>query len=252
MAVHPYNSALALLSTHRPLLQYLTKTLQHPLEFYTAPSFEAYVESLLAGDYDLPISPPHFALLGMEAGHYVPLAHYKTRLDPMLVVRQESALQRPKDFAGKRIAMADRSALIRIVVVKWLADAGLVAGRDYQIVERPTHGASISAVTQGEADAGVGTTTALKQVPTDIQSQLRVVSTGYKFPHLFTLANRRLGDERIERLKQALFAFTPEHPDGRIFFEKSGYGGMEPVLTEEIASLRPYLEQTRRIVESMR
>ncbi len=252
MAVHPYNSALALMATHRPLFQYLEKTLNRPIEFYTAPSFEAYVESLMAGDYDIAISPPHFAMLGIEKGDYVPLVRYQTNLDPLLVVKNESAYLRPTDFAGKRIAMADKSALIRIVAVKWFADAGLIAGKHYQIVERPTHAASISATVMGEADAGLATTTAFRQIPLDIQQQLRVLQTGYKFPHLFTMAHRRLGDPLIAELKAALFAFTAKHPDGKVFFEKTAYGGYEPIAADELTALRPFIGPTRQIVNSMR
>ncbi len=252
MAVHPYNSALALMATHRPLFQYLEKTLQRPIEFYTAPSFEAYVMAFMAGEYDIAISPPHFAMLGIEKGDYVPLVHYQTNLDPLLVVKNGSTFQRPADFAGKRIAMADKSALIRIVAVKWLADAGLVAGMHYEIIERPTHGASISATVMGEADAGLATSTAVKQIPPDIQQQLRTLPTGYMFPHLLTLAHRRLGKPLIAQLKAALIAFTPEHPDGKVFFEKTAYGGYDVITANELAALRPFLDQTRQIVKDMR
>lgn len=252
MAVHPYNSALALMTAHRPLFQYLEKTLNRPIEFYTAPSFEAYIEALMAGEYDIAISPPHFAMLVIEKGDYVPLAHFQTSLDPLLVVKNDSRYQRPADFSGKRIAMADKSALIRIVAVKWLADAGLIAGKHYQIVERPTHGASISATVLGEADAGLATSTAFKQIPADIQQQLRILQTGYQFPHLFTLAHRRLGDPLIEQLKAALFGFTSRHPEGKVFFEKTAYGGYEPITPDELATLRPFIGPTRQIVDSMR
>lgn len=244
MAVHPYNTALALMATHRPLFQYLEQSLQRPVEFYTAPSFEAYVTALLAGEYDIPISPPHFAMLGVEKGLYTPLAHFKTSLDPLLVVKNDSPYQRPADFAGKRIAMADKSALIRIVMVKWLADAGLVAGKHYQIMERPTHGASISATVLGDADAGLATSTALRQVPADLQQQLRTLPSGYKFPHLITLANRRLGESLVARIKMALLSFTIEQPEGKLFYEKTGYGGYDAVTASDLAALKPFLEST--------
>lgn len=252
MGVHPYNSALALIATHRPLFQYLETALQQPVEFYTAPSFEAYVNALMAGEYDIPISPPHFAMLAMEKGHYRALVHYRTRLDPLLAVPRDSRFHGPADFAGARIAMADKSALIRIVIIKWLADAGLVADRDYSIVERPTHGASIAATVQGEADAGVATSTAFRQVPPDVQMKLRTVPSGYRFPHLFTLGHQRLGSARLEQLKQALLAFTPDHPQGKLFFEKSSYGGFEPVMPQELDELRPFIEPTRKVLDGLR
>jgi len=251
MAVHPYNSALALVNTFRPLFLYLEKILQRPVEFYTAPSFDAFVNALLAGEYDIPVCPPHFAMLGVEKGHYVPLVHYRSLLEPILVVKAGSAFNRPADFAGRRIAMADKSALIRIVAIKWLGDAGLVAGKHYEIVERPTHGASITATAQGDVDAGVATTTAFRQVPADVQQKLTFVSTGLQLPHLFTMANRRLDDTMINRMRLALLDFS-SHPEGRLFFEKSAYGGHDLVTASHQAALQPYLDPTRRIVDEMR
>lgn len=250
MAVHPYNSTLALIAAHRPLVQYLERALRRPIEFYTAASFDAYVAALMAGEYDIAISPPHFAVIAMEKGYYTPLMHYQARLEPLLVVRQDSPLQRPADFVGKRIAMADKSAFIRIIVVKWLADAGLAAGKEYEIIERPTHSASITATLRGEADAGLAVMAALKLQPPDVRKLVRPVATGLKFPNLFTLAHRRLGDPLIVRLQAALRGFTREHPEGRVFFEKTGYGGYDEIGPGDLAALRPYVELTRPLLPS--
>lgn len=248
MAVHPYNSTLALIAAHRPLLQHLENTLQHPIEFYTASSFDAYVAALMAGEYDIAISPPHFALIAIETGHYVPLVHYRAKLEPLLLVPRASPIQGPADFAGKRIAMADKSAFIRLVVIKWLADAGLVAGKGYGIVERPTHSASIMATLRGEADAGLAVAAALNLQPPDVRKLVRPVATGLKFPNLFTLAHRRLGAASIARLKAALQGFTSTHPEGRVFFEKTGYGGYDEITPGELTALKPYVELTRPLV----
>ena len=245
LAVHPYASTLALINTYRPLQQYLGSVLGRPVEFYTAPSFEGFVDTLLAGGYDIVISPPHFAVMAVEK-YYVPLLHYQTQLEPVLVVRADSKLNRPEDFRGKRIAMADRSAFIRLVTVKWLGDHGLEAGRDYQIDERPNHGASISAAAMGEADAGLATFTALRQLPADLQQQVRAIGTGQRFAHLFTIAHRRLGETDIARIKQALLAF-PDTPDGRQFMEKSAFKGYEEISAEELRAVKPYVDLYRRM-----
>ena len=245
LAVHPYASTLALINTYRPLQQYLAARLGRPVEFYTAPGFEAFVDTLSSGGYDIAISPPHFAVMASEK-YYVPILHFQTRLEPLLVVRTGSPLHAAEDLRGKRIAMADRSAFIRLVAVKWLADHGLEPGRDYEIVDRPNHGASISATLMGEADAGLATITALKQLPGDVQQQVRVIATGLRFPHLFTLVHRRLGEATIERIRQALLAF-PETDEGRQFMEKSGFKGYEDISPEELRSLAPYVELYRRL-----
>jgi phosphonate transport system substrate-binding protein len=248
LATHPYASTLSLIATHRPLQQYLGKSLQRPVDFFTAANFDAFVDSLMAGEYDIVLCPPHFAVLAAEKG-YLPLFHYQARLEPILAVRRDGPIQGPLDLRGKTIAMADRSAFIRIVIVRWLADHGLKAGRDYRILERPTHAASMTAAAMGEADAGLATTTALKQLAPDVQAQLRAVSSGLRFPHLFTLVHRRLGAAEIERVRAALQTFSESAPEGREFFAKSAYIGFEPVTEEAMRGLRPYAEMYRQMSE---
>jgi phosphonate transport system substrate-binding protein len=245
LGIHPYAGTLALISAHKPLQQYLTAQLGRPVEFYTAPTFEAFVDVLLAGGYDIAISPPHFAVLAMET-HYVPLVRYRSRLEPVLTVRKDSRISRAEDFRGKRIAMADASAIIRIATVKWLADQGLRAGVDYQIVERPTHGASVAAAAMGEADAGLITVEALKLLPADLQGQVRLLATGEKMPHLFTLANRRLGDAEIARLRKALLTF-PATEQGRQFMDSKAFKGYEEITQDDIRALKPYVDTYRHM-----
>jgi phosphonate transport system substrate-binding protein len=247
MGVHPYNSTLALIATHRPLLQYLERGLQRPIEFYTAASFDAYVTALLGGEYDIAIAPPHFGVLAIEKKEYVALVNYQARLEPFLVVRRNSAFQKAQDLAGKRIAMADKTAFIRIAIVRVLADAGLVANRDYLVVERPTHAASIMAVVQGDAEAGLAMGTILKLQPQDVQVQLRPILAGLQFPNLFTLAHRRLGDPLIAHIKALLLGFGNDL-EGKAFFEKTGYAGYKDVTPEEIAALQPIVEYTRPLL----
>lgn len=245
MAVHPYASTLTLINTYRPLQRYLADTLGQPVEFYTAASFDAFIETLMSGGYDIAISPPHFAVMAMEQ-RYLPLLHFRTSLEPVLAVLPDSPYTKAADFRGKRIAMADRTAFIRLVAVKWLADNGLQAGKDYQIVERPSHGAAVGAVKAGEADAGLTTTTALKQLPADLQLQVRAITTAQRFPHLFTMANTRLGDALVGRIRESLLAF-PKTEEGRLFMEKTAFGGYEPISDDKIKAMQPYVDLYRQI-----
>lgn len=245
MGVHPYNSTLALVAIHQPLVRYLEKALGRPVEFYTAADFDSYVASLLGGDYDLAICPPHFAVLASNRG-MAPLVHYQLRLEPILLVRADGKLRTLKDLRGKRIAMADRTALIRIAVVKQLEENGLVAGRDYEIVEKPSHGASVAAAAVGEVDAGVITITILKQLPEDVQQQLRIIGTGISFPNLVTMAKRSFGTAELFRIRDALLAFQAT-AEGKEFFFKSGFGGYEEVKIAEFDSLKPYVDAYLRI-----
>ena len=245
LGVHPYASTLTLINTFRPLQRHLGESLNQPVEFYTAASFDAFVDTLMSGGYDIVISPPHFAVMAMEK-NYLPLLHFRTSLEPVLAVLNDSSYRRAQDFRGKRIAMADRTAFIRLVAIKWLADNGLQAGKDYQIIERPSHGAAVGAVKAGEADAGLTTTTALRQLPADLQQQMRPITTALRFPHLFTMVNARLGDVFVGRLRDSLIAF-PKTEEGRLFMEKTAFGGYEPISEEKVKSLQPYVELYRQL-----
>lgn len=240
MGIHPYNSTLALIGTHRPLVQYLEKIVSRPIEFVTAPDFDAYLASLLAGEYDLAIAPPHFAVLAIRQA-YVPLYQYKSRLEPLLTVRSDSPLRTAADFHGKRIAMADRTALIRLATIRWFEQHGLVAGRDYQIVERPTHGAAVAATVQGEVDAGLTTVSGLAQIPADVRGKVRAIATGIRLPHLVTLAHRRVGEADITRLRAAL-ATLPATPEGRDFFTRMPVEGYEEFTPADQRLMQPYID----------
>lgn len=252
MAAHPMVGPLALVAMHRPLFEYLEHSLQRRIEFHTSPNFKAYIEALLAGEFDLAISPPHFMLLAIEEGPYQALARYAAWLEPLLGVRANSPIRGLRDLAGQRIAMAEPLALMRLATVPRLADSGLVAGQGYQIVERVTHSAALMAALHGDAEAGLAHATTVRQQTAAVQTQLRSVPTGLRLPNLITLAHQRLGPALIERTRAALMAFTPEHPQGRAFFEPTTYQGYAPVSADDLALLRPFLEPTRLLLEALR
>ena len=243
---------LALVAMHQPLQAYLEHSLQRRIEFRTSPNFRSYIESLLAGEFDLAIAPPHFALLAIEQGQYLPLARYAAWLEPLLLVRAQSPIQTARDLAGLRIAMAEPLAVMRLATVQWLAEAGLVAGQGYQIVERPTHAAALMAALHGDAEAGLANATTVRLQTAAAQAQLRSFPTGLRLPNLITLAHRRLGPALIERIRLALMAFTPTHPQGRVFFEPTAFQGFAAVAAEDLAILHPFLEPTRQLLETLR
>ncbi len=245
VAVHPYNSTLALVATYRPLVRHLEDRLGREVDFHTAPSFDAFLATLLAGEYDLAICPPHFAVLAIERG-YRPLANYRARLEPILAVPVASPMRTLTDARGRRLAMADRLALIRIAMLRRLEENGLIAGRDYQIVEVQTHGAAVAAATLGEVDAGLTTTTAFRQAPADVRARLRAIPSGLSLPHLISVAHPRLGDTLLKALDAALFGFEAT-VEGREFFGQTGFEGYERIGRDELAVLRPYVDIYRRM-----
>lgn len=244
LGIMPFNSALALIKTHQPLRQALEQRLGRPIEVFTEADYTSFVRESLAGRYDLLITGPHFAVMSIEKG-YVPLVHYKAPLQPVFVVRTSAAINDAEGLKGRTVALSSRFSISSIGGMKWLADKGLLPGRDYQIREYPTHGAAVAAVAVGEADAALTTHTPLRQVPKDVSDQVRLLPSEIRIPHLMTLAHERLGKEVIEQVRLALLEFAASQ-EGQQFFRETGYQGYDSVSDADIRALQPYVSLVRQ------
>lgn len=247
VGVMPFNSQLALLRFHQPLREHLQARLGIPVEIRTSPDFPAYVKDVLGGRFDVIVLAPHFAVLAYQDAGYRPLFHYRNTLEPLLVVRRDSPIDSPADMRGRTVAVASKLALVSIVGLQRFRQEGVPYPQAIKLDERVTHGTAIAAVAVGEVDAALSVETTLRQVPPDVREKLRAINLGVSLPHLVTMANASLGDERIARLRAALAAF-PETEAGRRFFVETGYGGYDPFTREDIRQLQPYADVVRQLL----
>lgn len=242
LGIMPFNSTLALIKTHRPLMQHLETALGRNVIVYTSTDYFTYVNELLDGQFDLAIAGPHFGVMSQSRGMTI-LARYKADLQPVFVVKVGSSIQTLSDLKGKRLGLSSRLSISSIGGVKWLQDQGLTLNQDYQLLERSTHGAAVAAVAVGELDAALTTHTPLNQIPEDVRAKIRVMPLDIHTPHLMTLAHARLGTVDIARTRQALQDF-PDTPAGRMFFKETGYEGYCDVTASDQAQLRPFIDLT--------
>lgn len=248
LGIMPFNSTLALIRTHQPLRRHLQQALGQPVEIYTSANYVAFQRDSLAGDFDILVTGPHFGVICIDKG-YTPLVRYDTTLQPVFVLKKDSAIKGIEDFRGKRIGLPNRLSVSAIGGLRWLREKGLVADRDFYVLGKTTHGAAIAGVAVGDLDAALTTYTPLKQVPQDVREHIRVMPTDVKVPHLMTLAHERLGTDRIERLRGALNSF-PATPEGESFFRETGYRGYLPIDEASVAALQGYVPIVRELMQS--
>ncbi|MEW5789857.1 MAG: phosphate/phosphite/phosphonate ABC transporter substrate-binding protein [Pseudomonadota bacterium] len=246
LGIMPFNSTLALIKTHQPLRQHLEASLGRPVEIYTSADYAAFHRDSLAGAFDLLITGPHFGVMCMEQG-YVPLFHYKASLRPIFVVRADAGIRAADQLKGKRVGLSNRLSVSSIVGLKWLADNGLQAGRDFDVLEKSTHGAAIAAVAVGDLDAALTTYTPLKQVPPDVRAKVAELPTTVQVPHLMTLAQGRLGQATVDQVRDALAAF-PATPEGLAFFKDTGYQGYDAIGPGDLKILQPYVPIVKQMM----
>ncbi len=152
------------------LRTYFREEAKVPVEVVLYLSYEAQVAALLAGRIDIAWNT-NLAYLQSEHlshGRCRPLAMRDTDLEwwTEIVARKGGPVRQLSDLRGKRLALGSRdSGHAAILPVHFLAEAGLVEGRDYQSVRFNTdlgkHGDTgtsevdvLRAVLNGEADAG--------------------------------------------------------------------------------------------------
>lgn len=244
LGIMPFNSTLALIRTHQPLRDHLSRSLGREVEIYTSPGYEAFLQDSLAGDFDLLVTGPHFGVMSLEAG-YRPLYRYRVTLQPIFVIRPDSGIGSANALRGRRVALSNRLSISSTGGMRWLSEQGVPAS-EVTWLERTTHGAAIAAVAVGEADAALTTHTPLKQVPRDIRDQVTELPTSYRIPHLMTMVHQRLGQGTIERVREALASFG-DSAAGQAFFRDTGYRGYEPISDTDIAALAPYVALVREL-----
>ena len=250
LSIMPFNSTMALIKTHQPLVRHLEKALGQRVLINTSADYFTHINELLAGQYDLAITGPHFGSMAADRGAVL-LFRYRAVLQPVFVVRNDSPIKTLDDMRGQRIALSSRLSISSIGGVKWLQDGGLLLDKDYFLTERSTHGAAIASVAVGELDAALTTHTPLKQIPEDVRSKIRVLPMDIHSPHLMTLVNGKLGKVQIERIRKALLSFQ-ESPEGRDFFRETSYLGYESVSAADLRSLRPYIDLTVQMMRQGR
>lgn len=242
LGIMPFNSPLALIKTHQPLTAHLERALGRKIIVHTSPDFFTHINQLLAGDFDLAITGPHFGAMAADRKMQL-LYRYAIELQPIFVTRTDSAIRTVADLRGKTLALSSRLSITSIGGSKWLQDKGFLLGRDFHVVEYSSHGAAVAAVTAGEVDAAITTHTHMRQIPEEIRVHTRLLESDINIPHLMTLAHPRLGSRDIERIRQALAEF-PMTPTGQAFFRDTGYQAYVAVSPDDLEKIRPFIELT--------
>ena len=247
LGVMPFNSPQALVRSLQPLTTHLEQQLGRKVIIYTAPNYSVHIQQLLAGEFDLAITGPHFAALAEERSMHI-LYRYAAKLETLLVLPAGSPPLQPAQLRGKTIATSSRFAIITLGSLEWLEKNGLEFNKDYTLQEYPSHGAAIAAVANGMADAAFVARTALQQNPDEVKRAVSVQETGIFLPQVRTLLNRRLDLAVMERITRA-FASFPGTAGGQEFFQRTGYAGYAPLSTADRAQLRSYISLTKRLLE---
>lgn len=247
VGVVPFNNARLLHELHRPLIEHLRRDFGPDVEMVTATGFRAFYEATVQGGYDVAVMPAHLARLAQVDHHFVPLVRYSVDVPGLVVVAANGGIGSLAQLAGKTVAVPDRLALAPITVLTGLEKQGLVAGRDFKLVELSSFNSAVLAIERGEVQAAVTALAPFHQMPPEQRRNLRIVAEMASFPSLIYIVHPRMSASRREKLARSLHRFGKE-PAGRAFFAATGFGDFVPVTPAEMRRLDPYVRETRRLL----
>jgi len=243
VGVLPIHSARVLAERYEPLRAYLEKILKQPVRIESAADFRRFHARSLAGDFDLSITPAHFARLLQKQAHGQPLVQFVPDHDSLLVHSSEQPLPHFTDLKGKQLAVIDQLAITASAALEFLHSQGLEANHDYQVVEHRTHASAAYSLISGISTAAVTTSQGLLQIPDEVRRKLVVKKHIADIPAFVLIAKKGTTKTHANTLMRALLAFQ-NTPAGLDFLRKTGYTNLIPATESSMKRADPYLRET--------
>lgn len=248
LGVLPVHSARILAERYEPLRSYLEKSLGQPVRIESAGDFRRFHERTLNGDFDLTITPAHFARLAQKEFGFQPLVQFVPDHDALLVYAADRPLNSVKDLQGRQLAVIDRLAVTVTATLQYLDSQGLEADRDYRIAEHRTHASAAYSLISGLSAAAVTTSQGLLQMPDDVRRKLVILKHIADIPAFVFIAKPDASKARSEQLKRALLAF-PRESEGIDFLGHTGNNGLIPASEAAMKRADIFLKETRKALK---
>jgi phosphonate transport system substrate-binding protein len=245
LGVLPIHGARVLVERYEPLRAYLERSLKQPVRIESAPDFARFQQRTLRGEFDLAVTPAHFARIAQKDLGFQPLIHLLPDHDALLVFSADQPLAALAELKGRQIAVVDRLAVTVMAALQYLEEQGLESGRDYAVAEHRTHASVAHALAGGLSAVGVTTSQGMQQIPQELRQRLVVQKHIANIPAFVFLAGPDLAKARVEGLRALLLDFA-KSPEGAAFMKQTGYNALRPVTEAFMKRADPYLKETRR------
>lgn len=245
VGVPPIHSMRTLAERFEPLRAHLEAGLGQPVYLESATNFAEYQTRALRGDFDLTITPSHFARLAEKERRFQPIVQFQPDHDALLIYCVDHPLTHVSLLKNQQLAVIDRLAVTVMASLQYLDGQGLESGRDYSVVEYRNHVGVAQALVSGAAQAGVTTTQGFKQMPEALRSRLKVSAHIADIPAFVMLAKPQASRAEVARLEGYLLAFA-RGKAGQAFLQSVAYTALRPAAEESLKRVDAYLKETKK------
>lgn len=244
LGVFPYLSPNQMMEQLLPLCKRMEEAIGKKITMVSAPDFISYVERTAKGEYDLVLTAPHMGRLAEKRDGWQRVVQSGQKTATVLLVRQESTVQRLEDLRGKKMAVGNRKSVTYLLAEEALAQKGITLGKDVEVLETATFSNVVQSVFLGEVDAGATPTLLWDKWINVNEEQHRQLREIYRAkpatPSFLVMANPKTDQATILRLRESLLSFH-DTPEGKEFLQKSQFESFLPIDEASMASCDPYV-----------
>lgn len=236
--IFPFFSPTRMEAIYGPLAAHLGHSLDRPVYFQSASSFEQFTARLAKGDFDVAFVNA-FDYQTAAASGYLPVARPEHDMITWFLVRSDSPLARLEDLRGQVVALPPVPSANSRIGSYTLERAGLTPGRDVTIRHFESHQSCLHQVVLGDAATCATGRTPRLLAEAHYGMRFRLLHAAPSAPPPLFVAHQRLGSAERARIGSVLTRLR-DTEDGRKIQEESGFSSFVRTDGAEYAALRDY------------
>ncbi len=219
VGIIPQQSAVKIIKTWTPLVQYLENKTGYPVRIAASPDIPTFEKRLFSGQFDMVYINPKLYVDASRLVGYIAIAREKEKkLRGIIVVKKDSAYKSLSDLDGKLLVFPDNAFAASVIPRLNLTKQNI----NYSVNYVATHDQAYWFVAEGKMEAAGGVLRTLSKTPRQVQSKLRIIWSSDSFtPHAFAM-HPRVDPNVRDRLKQALLSYY-ESDTGKINLDQLGF-----------------------------
>lgn len=246
--VFPRWNAQQMVREFTPLAQLLTQRLGREVRIETDKDFDAFMQRVYAGEFDLVhLNQLQYLRAHAQAGYQVIAGLCESAqctIGAMIVARTDTGLHEVGDLRGKTVAFGGRDAMVSHLLARELLRRRGLPPDDYHAVFTANPPNALLTVYNGEADAaGVGSGVLQRTEITrriDVQ-KLRILAESDPIPPLPVAVRADLDPQLVQRLRDALLTMA-DSATGASALARIAAIRFAPVQHQDYAALQGLVE----------
>jgi len=235
IGIVPQQNATKLARLWTPICNYLSQQTGYRFVFKTAKDIPTFEKRLAAGEYDIAyMNPYHYTVFSIDPGYRAFARETNKRIQGIIVVKKDSAIQSIAELSGKTLAFPAPAAFAASVVPRAYFKAKQIEIRPRYV---SSHDSVYLTVSKNLYPAGGGIQRTFNNMPESTRKQLRILwkTPGYT-PHAFA-AHPRLSVTVVKDTAGALIAMSTDEEGGKLL-ENLKFNPIGPAKDEDWDDVR--------------